>query len=174
MHASAVLGDLAPRTLLHVGNTEPFAVYLEALLDKAGLKPAELARRANVPESALSRWLNGRTVPAPENLRKIAKPLRVGFLDLLIASGHMTEEELTERYEPHDHADETTEALARRAAYAEGLRGRRLEEAVRLFVQDMEWVKRHVPPEDAPESTPEPEADESRERPRRSRRKRAS
>lgn len=62
-------------------------------MQTAGLSPAELARRAGINDSPISKWLSGTNTPSLDQLRAIAGPLSLRFLDLAVAAGHLTPEE---------------------------------------------------------------------------------
>lgn len=76
-----------------------FPAYLRSAMRAVGIDPdqrgsgAELARRADLPASHISRWLEGKQQPSIDNLRKLSPVLHVRMLDLLIHAGHISETE---------------------------------------------------------------------------------
>jgi transcriptional regulator with XRE-family HTH domain len=92
-----------------------FASYLRDAMRAVGLDPdqlgskAELARRADVHDSVLSRWLNNGAQPEIENLRKIAPVLRVRMLDLLVVGGHISPAEASLEGDPQTGRRPTAE-----------------------------------------------------------------
>lgn len=72
-----------------------FRDYIEALMRNAGIPhAAELARRAGIDASLISKWLNGRQQPSRPNLKKVAAPLRVAPVNLYLMAGLDEEEDL--------------------------------------------------------------------------------
>lgn len=73
--------------------TEPwprseFLAYLDAAKKVAGIpNDAELARRAEVRSSVISRWRSGEQQPGHDNLRKVASALGVPTVNLWVAAG---------------------------------------------------------------------------------------
>ena len=60
-----------------------------------GLSQTELSARADVPRTTVNRIETGTTqLPSPDVRRRLAIALGVSHLDLLIASGEITEEEI--------------------------------------------------------------------------------
>lgn len=55
---------------------------------------AELARKAELSETQVNRWLKKGHQPSIENLRKIAPVLHLRMADLLIHAGHISADEL--------------------------------------------------------------------------------
>lgn len=76
-----------------------FADYLRTRMRQVGIDPdqrgasATLARRADIAESQINRWLKQGHQPSIENLRKIAPILRVDVLELLVRAGHISADE---------------------------------------------------------------------------------
>lgn len=68
--------------------------YLTEAMAAAGLSQSELARRAGVNESPISRWLKGSNTPSIEQLRLIAPVLGVPLIDLVVSAGHLTADEV--------------------------------------------------------------------------------
>jgi transcriptional regulator with XRE-family HTH domain len=66
----------------------------------AGLTQAELARRSGLAESMVSRWLRGLNQPDVPNLRRVGPVLGVPMLELLVAAGHVTQDEARLRDAP--------------------------------------------------------------------------
>jgi len=74
---------------------EEFRDYLRALMDAAKIVDyAVLSRLADVSEAQLSRWKYGTAQPSRESLAKIAPVLNVPAMNLWIAAGLATPEEL--------------------------------------------------------------------------------
>lgn len=76
-----------------------FPAYLRSAMRAIGIDPdqrgsgAELARRADLPASHISRWLEGKQQPSIDNLRKLSPVLHVRMIDLLVQAGHLSETE---------------------------------------------------------------------------------
>jgi transcriptional regulator with XRE-family HTH domain len=75
------------------GSSQDWAPYLESAMRGAGLTQAELARRSGLAESMVSRWLRGLNQPDVPNLRRVGPVLGVPMLELLVAAGHVTQDE---------------------------------------------------------------------------------
>jgi len=74
---------------------ERWATWLRRRMRTAGVAtPTELGRASGVDQSVISRWLNEGRTPQVDQLRKIATPLRATMLDLLIAAGYVSPDEL--------------------------------------------------------------------------------
>jgi transcriptional regulator with XRE-family HTH domain len=79
--------------VLRVSNKRPwphkeFSAYLTELCTAAGIThDAELARRANITPSLISRWRSGMHQPSRDNLRPIAETLGVKPVLLWISAG---------------------------------------------------------------------------------------
>ena len=52
-----------------------------------GLRSADVARLAGTTEATVSRWVNGRSRPAPKNLRRLAEVLKVPYDSITEAAG---------------------------------------------------------------------------------------
>ena len=67
--------------------------WLTRAMDAAGIKSdAELARRAGIPQTNITRWRQG-VQPRPDTLRRLARPLGVEWIDLMVASGNASARE---------------------------------------------------------------------------------
>jgi transcriptional regulator with XRE-family HTH domain len=53
-------------------SNQDFAENLQSLINKSGLKPAEIARKTGVPPESLSRYLSGERVPKGKNLLSLS------------------------------------------------------------------------------------------------------
>jgi transcriptional regulator with XRE-family HTH domain len=63
-------------------------------MEAAGISTAsELARTSGISEPVASRWLRGLTQPDVVNLRRLAPVIDVPILELLVAAGHLTQQE---------------------------------------------------------------------------------
>lgn len=90
-----------PFTMLCVRNndedaentTGTWAAYVAALIDTTGGRASDLARRAGINSSIISRWLTTTAQPDLPTLRKISEALHIPLLELLVRSGHLTEQE---------------------------------------------------------------------------------
>ncbi len=79
---------------------EGFGEYLKRAMDARGVNQAELARVTGVNGSLIGRWLKDEVAPGMENLRRVSKALRVPYLDLVVAAGHMEPEEARMKRRP--------------------------------------------------------------------------
>lgn len=71
--------------------SDGWAGYLNAAMASAGFtRPSDLARAAGIKQPLISRWLDGTSIPDVASLRKLAKPLGVTLLELMVAAGHLT------------------------------------------------------------------------------------
>ncbi|MGE5593423.1 MAG: helix-turn-helix domain-containing protein [Betaproteobacteria bacterium] len=71
-----------------------FGGYLKALRLRRGFKSQrQLAVKAGVDNSTISRAERGEIIPTPEILRKLAIALRVPHSELMRAAGHLNNEE---------------------------------------------------------------------------------
>ncbi len=77
-----------------------WAAYLDTAIRAAALTQAELARRSGLAESMVSRWLRGLNQPDVPNLRRVRPVLGVPMLELLVAAGHLTQDEALLRDAP--------------------------------------------------------------------------
>lgn len=90
--------------------------YLSGAMQAAGIDSgAELARRAGINESQVSRWLRGIGQPDLTNLRRIAPVLGRPVLELAVAAGHLSPEEakLKEVRPPEPQPVDVLEAIRR-------------------------------------------------------------
>lgn len=72
-----------------------FRDYFLALMTNAGIANiADLARRADIDPSLISKWLNGRQQPSRRNLKKVAGPFGVPPVNMYLAAGLDDEEDL--------------------------------------------------------------------------------
>ena len=62
---------------------------LQALINKSGSKPAEIARKTGVPPESLSRYVNGKQLPKGKNLLALAVFFNVNANWLLTGEGPM-------------------------------------------------------------------------------------
>ncbi len=67
--------------------TVTWPVYLRIITD--GAPGVEIAKRAAVPNSTVSRWLDGSAHPRPKQVVKIARAYEVDPLQALIAAGYL-------------------------------------------------------------------------------------
>lgn len=76
-----------------VEQTETWTTYLASIrgddLDK------DVAQKAGVSASTLSRWLSGLQFPSPQQVIALARSYRESPLDALVAAGHLTASELS-------------------------------------------------------------------------------
>jgi transcriptional regulator with XRE-family HTH domain len=70
-----------------------FPRYLQAKLNDRGWTKAELARKADLAASMITRWLDGSTLPTIPAARRLADVLDTTVVDILVASGQLTPEE---------------------------------------------------------------------------------
>lgn len=69
--------------------------YVTEKRESLGLNQTELSNRANVPRTTVNRIENGTTqLPSADIRRRLAAALGVSHLDLLVAAGEITEQEL--------------------------------------------------------------------------------
>lgn len=73
--------------------TSTWAAYVAALINTTGGRASDLARAAGINNSIISRWLTTTAQPDLPTLRKISDALRIPLLELLVRSGHLTEQE---------------------------------------------------------------------------------
>ncbi|MEA5367766.1 helix-turn-helix transcriptional regulator [Amycolatopsis sp., V23-08] len=74
-----------------------FPAYLRAQMSRKDLNSAELGRLAGVNPASISKWLRGLEVPSVENSRKTADALGVNLLEILVATGVLTRDEVRGR-----------------------------------------------------------------------------
>lgn len=92
--------------------TTPWAGWLEGRMAALGLSATALSAAAGVPDSMVSRWRRQGVRPEVAQLRRLAAPLQVELLDLLVASGHLTEQEALRPAPPaHPGWDDAKKAL---------------------------------------------------------------
>ena len=74
------------------------AALIQRQMDELGIKTqADLARAAKLTPQDINRFFSGGTkLPTADKRRALAKALGVSHLDLLVAAGEITEEELRE------------------------------------------------------------------------------
>lgn len=63
-------------------------------MSKAGLTPAELARRTGIGDNVISRWRKGTQQPTTNMLKKLNEMMGWPMGPMLVASGHIREEDL--------------------------------------------------------------------------------
>ena len=100
MRAWAIWPDTHASTVRPVHHDTRWVDYLEAALSKARMRPSELARKAGVSDSVLSRWRRGESVPDVPNLRRLSRALEVPLLELMVAAGHIEPAEARMRDRP--------------------------------------------------------------------------
>ena len=77
-----------------------------------GLSATALSAAAGVPDSMVSRWRRQGVRPEVAQLRRLAAPLQAELLDLLVVSGHLTEQEALRPAPPaHPGWDDAKKAL---------------------------------------------------------------
>ena len=59
---------------------------LSAALPHAGLSPAKLAEKLGVSREAVSKWLNGESLPKPDKLLRLGAALGLRFEELVVTS----------------------------------------------------------------------------------------
>lgn len=69
--------------------TFDWGTWLDGRMAQLGVSATELARQAGVPDSVVSRWRRQGVRPEIALLRRIAGPLRVDLLELLVLAGHL-------------------------------------------------------------------------------------
>lgn len=67
--------------------TVTWPTYLRIITD--GAPGVEIAKHAGVPNSTLSRWLDGSAHPRPKQVVKVARAYKVDPLQALIAAGYL-------------------------------------------------------------------------------------
>ncbi|URM93993.1 helix-turn-helix transcriptional regulator [Actinomadura madurae] len=73
---------------------ETFSTYLKNLRQQRKLGIRELARKASINPSVLTRLEQGKTSPMPETLRALASALEVPTSEIFAAAGYMSPAEL--------------------------------------------------------------------------------
>jgi len=68
------------------------AMIVKKVLDASGLTRAQVARDSGLNEATIWGWLNGRSVPTPESLRKLASGLEKRGGDLQNLARELREE----------------------------------------------------------------------------------
>jgi transcriptional regulator with XRE-family HTH domain len=69
--------------------------YIKDKRAELGLNQTELAKRSNVPRETINRIENNKTMlPSADSRRRLAKALGVSHLDILIAAGEITPDEI--------------------------------------------------------------------------------
>ncbi len=81
---TASLAAALPRRLATTTLGELILVRLREL----GLRSTDLARFTGTTEATVSRWVHGRSRPAPKNLTLLAEALRMPYAHVLEAAGH--------------------------------------------------------------------------------------
>lgn len=95
---------------------ETFADRLREAMDNAGVKPIELAERADVPKSMVSYYLSGKSVPKADRLFKIAKLLEVSEAWLLGYEAPKTEAPEPEAQPEVNYTKDDVQALVLKLA----------------------------------------------------------
>ncbi|PID03806.1 transcriptional regulator [Sporosarcina sp. P2] len=76
---------------------EEFGIYIRELRNQRNLSIRQLELYSGVSNSYLSQLENGkRETPSPEILKKLAGPLKTSHLNLMIAAGHIENEDSDE------------------------------------------------------------------------------
>ncbi|MGN6245267.1 MAG: helix-turn-helix domain-containing protein [Motilibacteraceae bacterium] len=99
--------------------------WLAARMELRGFRSSsELARAAGIPDSVISRWRSGASVPSVVQLRRLQGPLQVPLLTLLVAAGHLTADEVALELppDPEPRPRDTRDAIRRDAGLSEDLR----------------------------------------------------
>ena len=81
---TASLAAALPRRLA----TSALGELILARLRELGLRSTDLARLTGTTEATVSRWVHGRSQPAPKNLALLADALRMPYAHLVDAAGH--------------------------------------------------------------------------------------
>jgi transcriptional regulator with XRE-family HTH domain len=71
--------------------------FVRSRREQLGLTQAEVEERAGLAQTTVSNVERGRTaLPSPDHRRRLAKVLGVGHVDLLIAAGELTAEDIAD------------------------------------------------------------------------------
>lgn len=85
-----------------------FGQYIKSLREKKGLTLQELARLSSTSHPYLSQIENGKKgMPSVKILKKIAEPLEVDDMELLVNAGYFTELEVEQRNEYRKMTEES-------------------------------------------------------------------
>lgn len=72
-----------------------WSIWLGERMDRLGFRTnSDLARAAGVPDSVISRWRTTATMPSLAQLRRLRGPLESPLLELIVASGQVTSDEV--------------------------------------------------------------------------------
>lgn len=71
-----------------------FGPYLQKRLDDKGWNMSELARRAEVHQTLVGRWIRGETAPSVDNARSVADALGRPTAEVLVAAGILRDDEV--------------------------------------------------------------------------------
>lgn len=75
--------------------------YLEGAMKRARIATyADLARRAGVTDSLISRWRRGVVTPSLDKIRPVAEALNRPFLEVAVAAGALSAEEARMKQPP--------------------------------------------------------------------------
>lgn len=75
--------------------------FISAAMERKGMTGAQLADAAGYDRSNITNWKKGASNPRPEQVRSTARVLDVNYVEALIASGVLTDEEINiERVRP--------------------------------------------------------------------------
>lgn len=99
--------------------------WLAARMELRGFRSSsELARAAGIPDSVISRWRSGSSVPSVVQLRRLQGPLQVPLLTLLVAAGHLSADEVGLQLppDPEPRPRDTRDAIQRDPGLTEDLR----------------------------------------------------
>ena len=94
-------------------------------MDSRGFRSSsELARASGVPDSVISRWRSGASVPSLVQLRRLQGPLQVPLLTLLVAAGHLSAQEAGAELppDPEPRPRDTRDAIRRDPGLSDDLR----------------------------------------------------
>lgn len=95
----------APLTRAYTGGMETLGTWLQEQMRAHGrMKQADVARRLDVSQSMVSRWLRAEAVPEPDNCRLLARLFGVSEATVLHLAGHMVEEPDEVPVPPLSHA----------------------------------------------------------------------
>ncbi|MCL6443433.1 MAG: helix-turn-helix domain-containing protein [Alicyclobacillus sp.] len=82
-----------------------FGEYIRSLRQNANLTIRQVEAYSGVSNAYLSQLENGkRGIPSPDILRKLSKPLKVSYEELMIAAGYLTEQV----QKPYESSDKST------------------------------------------------------------------
>lgn len=112
-------------------NNIDFSEWLQTELDRREWRPTELAKKSEISDGAISRFLRGERKPDPESLVSIAKAFRLPPEQVFRAAGMLPPsvqlDELTEQiiYDAHDLTRQEKEELLAFIRMKKNLRGKK-------------------------------------------------